>query len=86
MDRAALRALPWPEIVIGTVVVVLFLVVMLASADPECHAWRDRRAEFMTAYLAPNGDEGSSGEATSSASELRARVKRWMDQRPFACL
>lgn len=90
MDRATVRTLPWPELVLLACGLFLALGMMVRTSSGQCHEWKDRLNRVTGAFLAAAGEKeypqpGTHGNA-EDRDALRRATNRMLDDRPFGCL
>jgi hypothetical protein len=89
MERAELRELPWPELTLLAIGLILILGLMVRSASPSCHHWKVQLTRINGAFLASAGAEEYPKPEHNVAEEragLRDAARRLLDERPFGCL
>lgn len=90
MELAKVRTLPWPELILLAVGLLLALGMMWRTSSGECHAWKDRQSRITGAFLAAAGEQEypapGARAVTQERESLRRATNRMLDDRPFGCL
>ena len=89
MDRAQLRAMPWPELTLIALGLLFVVALMVGSSTHSCHQWKDRLVQLSGAFLGAAGAEEHPQPEHGVTQERRAlqdAASRLLDDRPFACL
>ena len=89
MERARVRALPWPELTLIIFGLALVVGIMVVGVTPTCHHWKDRLTRISGAYLASAGEEEHPKPESGTPDELvelQNAARRVLDERPFGCL
>ena len=90
MDKAGIRRLVTPELVVLCVAVLVAFGLMLRAGSAECHHWKQELNHITGAFLASAGEEeypesGGARRATHESESLRRATNRVLDSRPFGC-
>jgi hypothetical protein len=90
MERVELReSLPWPELTLLAVGLILILGLMVRSSTPSCHQWKVQLTRVNGAFFASAGAEEHPKPERGVADERAAltdAARRLLDERPFGCL
>ncbi len=89
MQRADLRELPWPELTLLAIGLILILGLMVRSSSPSCHHWKVRLTRVNGAFLASAGEEEYPKPERGVVDERTAltdAARRLLAERPFGCL
>ena len=90
MERTELRELlPWPELTLIAIGLVLILGLMVRSSSSSCQQWKVQLTRINGAFLASAGAEEHPQPERDVAPErdaLRDAARRLLDERPFGCL
>lgn len=89
MERAELRKLPLPEIILAGIGLLVVLFIMVRSATTDCHHWKQEITYVAGAALAAAGEEEYPQPETGINKEraaLRNAAQAALDARPMGCL
>jgi hypothetical protein len=90
MERAELReVLPWPELTLIAIGLVLILSLMVRNSSPSCHQWKVQLTHVSGAFVGAAGAEEHPQPERGVAAEravLREAAHRLLHERPFGCL
>lgn len=89
MERARVRALPWPELTLIVCGLAMVIGLMVVGATPSCHQWKEQLLRISGAYLGAAGEEEHPQPESGVSAErqdLRNATRRVLDERPFGCL
>jgi hypothetical protein len=89
IERVERRRLPWPELTLIVVTVIIILVVTFQSSTPSCHHWKQRINDVSSAFMGAAGTEehpASGRPIETDQTGLTQAARQVLDDRPFACL
>jgi hypothetical protein len=88
VDRAGIRRLLTPEVIVLLVAALVFLGLMWRTSSGACHNWKDQLGHVTGAFLAAAGEKEypAPGPRVEDREGLRRATKRLLDDRPFGCI
>ncbi len=88
MDRAGIRRLLTPELIVLLVAAFVAMGLMFRTSSGECHHWKERLTQISGVFLASAGEKEypSPGLKHQDRSGLRRATQRLLDDRPFGCI
>jgi hypothetical protein len=90
MERAQLReVVPWPEITLVAIGLILIIGLMFRTSSASCHQWKAQLDRVNQAFLASAGAEEHpqpERDVVHEGASLRETARRVLDARPFGCL
>lgn len=88
MNRAEIRRLLTPEVILLLVTALVFVALMWRTSSGTCHAWKDKLGHVTGAFLAAAGEKEfpSPGLRVENREGLHRATQRLLDDRPFGCI
>ena len=88
MDRAGIRRLLTPELIVLLVASLVAVGLMFRTSSGECHHWKERLTQISGAFLAAAGEKEypSPGLKHQDREGLHRATQRLLDDRPFGCI